>query len=138
MEENVRECKSKRLIQGGFIVKFKTENLYLIQLQELDKFEIIGNGRELKYFKKDYRYTLARKDEKCIHKSYIDIFTNTVYEIPFYVDSKGHPAVTKAEPIITNTEYLTEEEALRILKELNPTYLKEVEKENTKRLRLFK
>lgn len=65
---------------------------------------------------------------KCIHKSYIDIFTNTVYEIPFYVDSKGHPAVTKAEPIITNTEYLTEEEALRILKELNPTYLKEVEK----------
>ena len=26
MEENVRECKSKRLIQGGFIVKFKTEN----------------------------------------------------------------------------------------------------------------
>ena len=109
-------------------MKFKTENLYLIQLQELDKFEIIGNGRELKYFKKDYRYTLARKDEKC----------NTVYEIPFYVDSKGHPAVTKAEPIITNTEYLTEEEALRILKELNPTYLKEVEKENTKRLRLFK
>ena len=138
MEENVRECKSKRLIQGGFIVKFKTENLYLIQLQELDKFEIIGNGRERKDFKKDYRYTLARKDVKCIHKSYIDIFTNTVYEIPFYVDSKGHPAVTKAEPIITNTEYLTEEEALRILKELNPTYLKEVEKENTKRLRLFK
>jgi len=138
MEENARECKSKRLIKGGFIVKFKTENLYLIQLQELDKFEIIGNGRELKYFKKDYRYTLARKDVKCIHKSYIDIFTNTVYEIPFYVDSKGHPAVTKAEPIITNTEYLTEEEALRILKELNPTYLKEVEKENTKRLRLFK
>lgn len=42
-------------------MKFKTENLYLIQLQELDKFEIIGNGRELKYFKKDYRYTLARK-----------------------------------------------------------------------------
>ena len=119
-------------------MKFKTENLYLIQLQELDKFEIIGNGRELKYFKKDYRYTLARKDEKCIHKSYIDIFTSTVYEIPFYVGSKGHPAVTKAEPIITNTEYLTEEEALRILKELNPTYLKEVEKENTKRLRLFK
>lgn len=37
MEENVRECKSKRLIQGGFIVKFKTENLYLIQLQELNK-----------------------------------------------------------------------------------------------------
>ena len=28
-------------------MKFKTENLYLIQLQELDKFEIIGNGREL-------------------------------------------------------------------------------------------
>lgn len=48
-------------------MKFKTENLYLIQLQELDKFEIIGNGRELKYFKKDYRYTLARKDVKCIH-----------------------------------------------------------------------
>ena len=42
------------------------------------------------------------------------------------------------KPIITNTEYLTEEEALRILKELNPTYIKEVEKENTKRLRLFK
>ena len=32
MEENVRECKSKRLIQGGFIVKFKTENLYLVKI----------------------------------------------------------------------------------------------------------
>ena len=118
-------------------MKFKTENLYLIQLQELDKIEAGDYGSELKYFKKNYRYTLAKRNMKYIH-SYIDIFTNTVYEIPLYVDAKGHPAVTKAEPIITNTEYLSEEEALRILKELNPTYLKEVEKENTKRLRLFK
>lgn len=28
--------------------------------------------------------------------------------------------------IFTNTEYLTEEETIRILKELNSTYLKEV------------
>ena len=39
---------------------------------------------------------------------------------------------------ISEINGITEEEALRILKELNPTYLKEVEKENTKRLRLFK
>ncbi len=116
-------------------MKFKTDNLYLVKLQELDKVELIGNGKVLKYFKREYRYTLARRDVKCIHKSYIDIFTNTVYEIPFYVDSKGLVAVTKAEPIITNTSHLTEEEALRILKKLNPTYLKE---EKTKRLRLFK
>ena len=49
-------------------------------------------------------------------------------------DVTGISTVVEAEPVITNTEYLTEEEALRILKELNPTYLKE----NTKRLRLFK
>ena len=33
-------------------MKFKTENLYLIQLQELDKIEAGDYGSELKYFKK--------------------------------------------------------------------------------------
>lgn len=90
-----------------------------------------------RYYGADVRYTLAYKNDLIEYErtmTFVDIFTHTIYPILVNTDVTGISAVVESEPVIINTKYITEEEALQILKELNPTYLKE----NTKRLRLFK
>lgn len=135
MEENVRECKSKRLIQGGFIVKFKTENLYLVKICNLVK--VVETDTVIRRrIENDGRYILAySKGSTPSFMTFVDIYTHTVYPILDNTYTTNIPVVVDARSVVTNAKYLTEEEALRILKELNPTYLKE---EKTKRLRLFK
>lgn len=115
--------------------KFKTENLYLVKISKIVKIEKMLKNR--RYYGADVRYTLAYKNYpiECERTmTFIDIFTHTIYPILVNTDVTGISAVVEAEPVITNTKYLTEEEALQIFNELNPNYLKE----NTKRLRLFK
>ena len=120
-------------------MRFKTENLYLVKISKIVKIEEMSD-KIRRYYDTDVRYALAylKDGEYKYRMTYVDVFTHTKYQTLVNADVTGISTVVEAEPVITNTEYLTEEEALRILKELNPTYLKEVEKENTKRLRLFK
>ena len=67
--------------------------------------------------------------------TFVDIYIHTSYSLVDNTYVTKVPVVVNAKSLITNCEYLTEKEALHILKELNPTYLKE---EKTKKLRLFK
>lgn len=112
-------------------MKFKTENLYLVKICKIVKVET-NDDEIVKHYKNSGRNALAYKKSDM---TFEDIFTHTCYKTLRYTEYSGISSVIESEPIITNTKYLTEEEALRILKELNPTYLKE---EKTKRLRLFK
>ena len=114
---------------------FKTKNLYLVKISKIVKIEEMSD-KIRRYYDTDVRYALAylKDGEYRYQMTFVDAFTRTTYPILVNTDVTGISTVVEAEPVITNTEYLTEEEALRILKELNPTYLKE----NTKRLRLFK
>ena len=115
--------------------KFKTENLYLVKISKIVKIEKMLKNR--RYYGADVRYTLAYKNYpiECERTmTFIDIFNHTIYPILVNTDVTGISAVVEAEPVITNTKYLTEEEALQIFNEFNPNYLKE----STKRLRLFK
>lgn len=117
-------------------MKFKTENLYLVKISKIVKIEEMSD-KIRRYYDVDVRYALAYKNDPIKYEktmTFVDIFTHTIYLILVNTDVTGISAVVEAESVITNAEYLTEEEALHILKELNPTYLKE----NTKRLRLFK
>ncbi len=116
--------------------KFKTDNLYLVKISKIVKIEKMPD-KIRRYYGADVRYTLAYKNDPIKYErtmTFVDIFTHTVYPIADNMYITNIPVVVDARSIVANAKYLTEEEALQILKELNPTYLKE----NTKRLRLFK
>lgn len=117
-------------------MKFKTENLYLVKICNLIKIVRIDRGVYKKYWEADERYALAylKDGEYRFCMTFVDIYTHTPYPFIDNVYTTNIPVVIETRPVITNTKYLTKEETLQILKELNPTYLKE----NTKRLRLFK
>ena len=117
-------------------MKFKTENLYLVKICNLVKIEETESGTR-RYWEHDGRYTLAylKNGQLKTLMTFVDIYTHTSYSFVDNTYVTKVPVVVDARSIVTNTEYLTEEETLHILKELNPTYLKE---EKTKRLRLFK
>ena len=116
-------------------MRFKTENLYLVKISKIVKVEDYPSFIR-RHYDPNFRYTLAylENGQYRYRMTFVDIYSHTAYPVMDNVEIIGIPAVVNAEPIITNTKYLTEEEALYILKELNPTYLKE----NAKRLRLFK
>lgn len=117
-------------------MKFKTENLYLVKICNLVKIEET-DIRTRRYWEHDGRYTLAYLKDGQFNTlmTFVDIYTHTSYLLVDNTYVTKVPVVVKAKSLITNCEYLTEKEALHILKELNPTYLKE---EKTKKLRLFK
>ncbi len=117
-------------------MKFKTENLYLVKICNLVKIEETDIGTR-RYWEHDGRYTLAYLKDGQFNTlmTFVDIYTHTSYLLVDNTYVTKVPVVVKAKSLITNCEYLTEKEALHILKELNPTYLKE---EKTKKLRLFK
>lgn len=116
-------------------MKYKTENLYLVKISKIVKQEDYPTFVR-SHYDTNFKYTLAylKDGQKQYSMTFVDIYSHSVYSVMDNMKITGIPVVVDAEPIITNTNYLTEEEALRILKELNPTYLKE----NTKRLHLFK
>lgn len=115
-------------------MKFKTENLYLVKISKIVKIEETDTIIR-RHFEREGRYILAYSNGRSpFFMAFKDIYTHTVYPIADYIYITNIPVVVDARSIVANAKYLTEEEALQILKELNPTYLKE----NTKRLRLFK
>ena len=117
-------------------MKFKTENLYLVKICNLVKIAETDIGTK-RYWEREGRYSLAylKDGQFNTFMTFVDIYTHTSYPLVDNTYVTKVPVVVMAKSLITNCEYLTEKEALRILKELNPTYLKE---EKPKKLRLFK
>ena len=117
-------------------MKFKTENLYLVKICNLVKIQET-DVETRRYWEHDGRYTLAYLKDGQFNTlmTFVDIYTHTSYPFIDNTYVTKVPVVVAAKSLITNCEYLTEKEALHILKELNPTYLKE---EKPKKLRLFK
>lgn len=112
--------------------KYSTENLYLCRLAIITDIEYNNNYflGKTRYYDVLSRNVLARKEDSV----YVDIFTGTYYEDLENGYDVGSCYVYKKFPIITNAKYITESNAVEILKEANPTFFEikeEIEQEET-------
>ena len=121
--------------------KIKTENLCLVKLATIKKY--ISNyvqGTEI-HFGSDFRYVLAYRADiektQTIFPAYVDCFTGTIYREKLEA-RQGEECYLKAAALLTNKDYITQEEATYILRELNPTYLPKVTNEHGLKRNLVK
>lgn len=96
-----------------------TKNLCLVEISFIKKMDWYGIGKSTQYLDKEKRYTLAKKNGF----EYVDVFTNTIYMKSSDVFSEGVECVTSSRNIISSRKFITKNEAIYILQNLNPNYL---------------
>lgn len=106
--------------------RISTNELYLLELVTIAKVEYLSQKIKAYTFAKEKRWCLGRK-KGAYDTHYVDIFTGTEYNniMEFGSDSVGCIGVRNRQSIITTRKWITEEEALLILRTMNPTYLPE-------------
>lgn len=105
-----------------FDKKFSTKNLYLAFLATCSDRDCYRDGSISTKFE-PIGYILVKKVKKDYKEIYADIFTHTKYEMEDIYFHKGRTYIRLLVPCVTNKNYITYEEATKILKYKNPNFL---------------
>lgn len=93
-----------------------TKNLYLVTLDTVKETKV-KSFLDITYRTENkLRYALARK----CYCDYKDIFSGTIYNT---FPNEGSEVITETRVFIGSKKYITKEEAIYALQQLNPTYL---------------
>ena len=109
-----------------------TKNLYLLEIATVKYIDWRENSTRKLYFSDEKRYILANKKSDT-SDYYKDVFTNTVYKRWDRIITVGEEAIVHSKSAITSKKFITKEEGILLLQELNPTYLPETPKMKRKK-----